>query len=209
GELFISMAKEGGTIGGLMEAFGSAISMSLQYGVPLEVLVNKFSHMRFEPMGHTKNPDIRIAKSLVDYIFRWLGITFLPGYREANKGLFAEEGTAEKKLGDATKTQEPGARSSGSSGKTPKAGEGGSVSSAAGNPKTTPVQKAPLTKPASNGTHLGTNGHGTKMSIVEENAAMLHRAGVAMHIDQNSGVVAREEQFAGFQLDAPSCDNCG
>ena len=83
GELFITMAKEGSTIGGLMDCFGTAVSMSLQYGVPLEVYVNKFSHTRFEPMGHTKNPDIRIAKSIVDYIFRWLGITFLPGYREA------------------------------------------------------------------------------------------------------------------------------
>ncbi len=87
GELFLTMAKEGSTVGGMMDAFGTAISMSLQYGVPLEVLVNKFSHMRFEPMGHTSNPDIRIAKSVVDYIFRWLGNTFLPGFREASIGL--------------------------------------------------------------------------------------------------------------------------
>ncbi len=87
GELFLTMAKEGSTVGGMMDAFGTAISLSLQYGVPLEVLVNKFSHMRFEPMGHTSNPDIRIAKSVVDYIFRWLGNTFLPGYREASSGL--------------------------------------------------------------------------------------------------------------------------
>ena len=87
GELFITMAKEGSTVGGLMDCFGTAVSMSLQYGVPLEVYVNKFSHTRFEPMGFTKNPDIRIAKSIVDYIFRWLGIQFMPGYREANKGL--------------------------------------------------------------------------------------------------------------------------
>ena len=83
------MAKEGSTIGGLMDCFGTAMSMSLQYGVPLEVYVNKFSHTRFEPMGHTKNPDIRIAKSVVDYIFRWLGIQFLPGYREAKLGKLA------------------------------------------------------------------------------------------------------------------------
>jgi len=62
----------------LMDCFGTAISMSLQYGVPLEVLVNKFSHTRFEPMGFTTNPDIRIAKSVVDYIFRWIGQTFQP-----------------------------------------------------------------------------------------------------------------------------------
>ncbi len=87
GELFLTMAKEGSTVGGMMDAFGTAISLSLQYGVPLEVLVKKFSHMRFEPMGMTANSDIRIAKSVVDYIFRWLGITFLPGYKEANAGL--------------------------------------------------------------------------------------------------------------------------
>src|SRR5262245_34983272 len=87
GELFITMAKEGSTIGGLMDAFGTSVSMSLQYGVPLEDYVRKFSHMRFEPQGYTKNPDIRIAKSLIDYIFRWLGITFLPGYKEASQGI--------------------------------------------------------------------------------------------------------------------------
>ncbi len=70
-----------------MDCFGTAVSMSLQYGVPLDVYVHKFSHTRFEPQGFTKNPDIKIAKSLVDYIFRWLGITFLPGYRVANKGI--------------------------------------------------------------------------------------------------------------------------
>ncbi len=87
GELFITMAKEGSTIGGLMDAFGTAVSMSLQYGVPLEDYVRKFSHMRFEPQGYTKNPDIRIAKSLIDYIFRWLGNTFLPGFKEASLGI--------------------------------------------------------------------------------------------------------------------------
>jgi len=76
GEVFITMAKEGSTIGGLMDCFGTAISMGLQYGVPLDVYVNKFSHTRFEPLGITKNPDIQIAKSVVDYIFRWLGLTF-------------------------------------------------------------------------------------------------------------------------------------
>lgn len=78
GEVFITMAKEGSTIGGLMDSFGTATSIALQYGVPLEVLVHKFSHTRFEPMGHTHHPEIRIAKSVVDYIFRWLGLTFLP-----------------------------------------------------------------------------------------------------------------------------------
>jgi ribonucleoside-diphosphate reductase alpha chain len=84
GEVFITMAKEGSTIGGLMDVVGTAISIGLQYGVPLEVFVNKFAHSRFEPAGFTKNPDIPIAKSVTDYIFRWLGIEFIPGYREAN-----------------------------------------------------------------------------------------------------------------------------
>jgi ribonucleoside-diphosphate reductase alpha chain len=79
GEIFITMAKEGSTIGGIMDSFGTALSIALQYGVPLEVLVNKFSHTRFEPMGHTTNKDIRIAKSVVDYIARWLGLTFMSG----------------------------------------------------------------------------------------------------------------------------------
>jgi ribonucleoside-diphosphate reductase alpha chain len=83
GELFITMAKEGSTVGGLMDCFGTAISMGLQYGVPLDVFVNKFSHTRFDPMGHTTNPEIRIAKSVVDYIFRWLGLTFDPDHPKA------------------------------------------------------------------------------------------------------------------------------
>jgi len=77
GELFITMAKEGSTIGGLMDCFGTAVSMSLQYGVPLKVYVEKFTHTRFEPQGITSNPEIRVATSIVDYIFRWLGKTFL------------------------------------------------------------------------------------------------------------------------------------
>ena len=84
GELFITMAKEGSTIGGLMDSLGTAISVALQYGVPVESLVTKFAHQRFEPMGMTTNADIPFAKSLVDYIFRWLGMQFIPGYREIN-----------------------------------------------------------------------------------------------------------------------------
>lgn len=84
GELFITMAKEGSTIGGLMDVIGTQTSLGLQYGVPLRVFVDKFSHTRFEPSGWTNNPDIPHAKSVVDYIFRWLGIEFIPGYREAN-----------------------------------------------------------------------------------------------------------------------------
>jgi ribonucleoside-diphosphate reductase alpha chain len=78
GEIFVTMAKEGSVVSGLMDSFATAISMSLQYGVPLKVLCDKFSHTRFEPSGFTGNPDIPIAKSISDYIFRWLALKFLP-----------------------------------------------------------------------------------------------------------------------------------
>jgi ribonucleoside-diphosphate reductase alpha chain len=77
GELFLVMAKEGSTISGFADAFAQAISYALQYGVPLQDLVDKFSHVRFEPSGMTKNPDVRFAKSIVDYIFRWMATKFL------------------------------------------------------------------------------------------------------------------------------------
>ena len=95
------MSKEGSTISGLMDAFATAISLTLQYGVPLEALVNKFTHMRFEPAGFTKNPEIPIAKSLVDYIFRWLGSKFLTRRGEARQSA-SSPGTSS--------SNEPGAR---------------------------------------------------------------------------------------------------
>ncbi len=82
GELFITMAKEGSTIGGLMDSIGTLTSLALQYGVPLEALVKKFAHQRFEPSGFTKNPEIRNASSITDYVFRWMAFQFIPGYRE-------------------------------------------------------------------------------------------------------------------------------
>jgi ribonucleoside-diphosphate reductase alpha chain len=84
GEVFITMAKEGSTIGGLMDAIATLVSVSLQYGVPVESLVRKFEHVRFEPSGMTRNADIPMAKSLIDYIFRWLAMEFVAGYRQAN-----------------------------------------------------------------------------------------------------------------------------
>ncbi len=79
GELFIRMAKEGSTVSGLMDSFATAVSLALQYGVPLGVLCNKFSHTRFEPSGWSGNPKIGYAKSLTDYLFRWLELRFLKG----------------------------------------------------------------------------------------------------------------------------------
>jgi len=212
GEMFVTMAKEGSTIGGLMDCFGTAVSMSLQYGVPLEVYVSKFSHTRFEPMGHTKNPDIRIAKSIVDYLFRWLGITFLPGYREAMLGhVGGEEASASKGAAGDLETESKLAAT--------KVGE----QTAGPGSATKASPQGDLNKPAAShgsngGSGNGTNGAGVKAAAkpavptaaqASANAAMLERAGV-MKVDLNGGNFSnRAEQFASFQTDAPSCDNCG
>ena len=87
GEIFIDMAKEGSVISGLMDAFATSISLGLQYGVPLEALIKKFAHSRFEPSGFTNNEHIRVAKSVIDYIFRWLGLKFLAREELANLGI--------------------------------------------------------------------------------------------------------------------------
>ena len=90
GEIFIRMAKEGSSISGLMDSFATAISLSLQYGVPLSTLVDKFIHSRFEPSGFTNNKDIPMAKSVMDYIFRWLALKFLEKDQRRNVGLIAD-----------------------------------------------------------------------------------------------------------------------
>lgn len=95
GEVFIKMSKEGTVISGLMDAFATSVSVALQYGVPLKALVNKFVHMRFEPSGFTNNPRIRIAKSLIDYIFRWMAMKFLSPDEQLSVGLNAVPETVE------------------------------------------------------------------------------------------------------------------
>jgi ribonucleoside-diphosphate reductase alpha chain len=176
--------------------------MGLQYGVPLEAYVKKFSHMRFEPMGFTKNADIKIAKSVVDYIVRWLGVTFLEGYKEAMSG------------------EKPPAKSN-------DGGEGDDVpgqsvpaaKTASGLTATATATKA--TSSNGNGSHAnghstsGANGHKTakpeakadpKADAKAKANERLLNAGVA---PKSLDLSNRSEQFAGFQSDAPSCDNCG
>ncbi len=91
GEIFITMSKEGSTISGLMDSFATAISMAMQYGVPLRVLVDKFSHMRFEPSGFTRNSEIPMAKSIMDYLFRWLATKFLDGKAQTEVGVVSRD----------------------------------------------------------------------------------------------------------------------
>jgi ribonucleoside-diphosphate reductase alpha chain len=91
GEIFLLMAKEGSAISGLMDSFATAISLALQYGVPLKVLIDKFSHVRFEPSGHTGNREIPFAKSIVDYIFRWLASKFLTTEEQLYTGVHVDD----------------------------------------------------------------------------------------------------------------------
>jgi ribonucleoside-diphosphate reductase alpha chain len=91
GDIFVDIAKEGTTLAGLMNSFMISVSLGLQYGVPLEVYVSKFSHMRFEPSGMTNDADIRIAKSIVDYIFRWMGKKFLSTDQQEEAGILTAE----------------------------------------------------------------------------------------------------------------------
>jgi ribonucleoside-diphosphate reductase alpha chain len=91
GEIFLRMAKEGSTVSGLMDSFATAVSLALQYGVPLPALVDKFSHTRFDPQGFTRNPEIPIAKSVMDYIFRWLASRFLPNEEQDRLGIIRRD----------------------------------------------------------------------------------------------------------------------
>jgi ribonucleoside-diphosphate reductase alpha chain len=173
GEIFLKMAKEGSTISGLMDTFATTVSVALQYGVPLHDLVFKFAHVRFEPSGFTANPEIPIAKSIIDYIFRWLGSRFLPPEDRAKLGLVDRSATAESSVqpltlgfGGTDAAGSGGAGTSGSSGAaapsdasspaspgsgTAGSSETGAAAPAASSPATavaTPGAEAPTTPPA-------------------------------------------------------------
>ena len=206
GELFITMAKEGSTIGGLMDTIGTLTSMGLQYRVPLDVLVNKFSHQRFEPAGWTDNPDIPNAKSVVDYIFRWLGLQFVAGYREQYAPKREDTSSSDHSTDTAT--------------------EADTVSSTSTSPTaaTTPTAPAATNGQAShspgpnghainghgtNGTNgHGTNGHADKAMATALNAVRLEALNATLPVS-GEGPAIRSKQFATFQQDAPACDSCG
>ncbi len=192
GELFITMAKEGSTIGGLMDVIGTETSLALQYGVPLDALVNKFSHARFEPSGWTSNPDIPHAKSVVDYIFRFLGNTFLAGYKEAHA---PKRDGMSPKAPDSAETPESSEVKAAVSTKLPAAAV------------TLATAKTATKAVGTNGTAaIGnghTNGHGAALAyqlplLPPDTATSAH-----------DGPQSRSQQFARFQSDAPACDACG
>jgi len=108
GEIFITMAKQGSVISGLMDAFAVSISISLQYGVPLSVIVRRFSNSRFEPYGFTSNPQIRIAKSIVDYIARFLALKFLSPAEQKDLGISSDSSNASSQAPLELETNGPG-----------------------------------------------------------------------------------------------------
>ena len=111
GEVFIKMSKQGSTLAGVMDAFCVAISIGLQYGVPLEAFVSKFTNMRFEPAGMTDDPDVRIAQSVMDYLFRRLALDYLPYETRSELGIFtADERAAAVQAGSYAPASRPGAR---------------------------------------------------------------------------------------------------
>ena len=201
GELFITMAKEGSTIGGLMDTIGTLTSMALQYGVPLDALVSKFTHMRFEPAGWTGNPDIPMAKSIPDYIFRWLGIQFIPGYREENtpnrgddKAAGSHPGGQEDDSAEAESTAKP---------------QADDASDLADDDDTT---KAAGPRPGGSDRFKDAPVESTAATVVQSITDLIttHTNGNGnAELATSAGPQIRSQQFATFQADAPACDNCG
>ena len=195
GELFITMAKEGSTIGGLMDSLGIAISVALQYGVPIDSLVSKFTHQRFEPAGMTHNKEIPFAKSLIDYIFRWLGMEFIPGYRAANapdRGPSADPPAAQASSGARRKAQ--------------------AVISGNDNDNNNGTADGVATDRAREGDEHRGNGHGRREPVTtrpgSERARHVERAEEVETGRAESGyplTTAMKE----LQADAPACDVCG
>jgi ribonucleoside-diphosphate reductase alpha chain len=140
GEIFLTdIGKEGSTLRGMMNAFATSISVGLQYGVPLETLVNKFCYMRFEPEGITQNPEIPFAKSMPDYIMRWLASRFLDADTQEELGIMTADVRAKKAAEDAVSSI-----SSDTAGPVNVSGNGGSSAPAAALTDTPPVQPAKL-----------------------------------------------------------------
>ena len=208
GELFITMAKEGSTIGGLMDSLGTAVSVALQYGVPLESLVRKFTHQRFEPAGMTTNRDIPLAKSLVDYIFRWLGIQFIPGYREANTPNRGKSSGASSETESTKSESGAGTPDRLRSLAGPTEGSGGRVETAAR--ATRDANPEPQDGP-------GEGGGSAKASSAVEVVVPSGRSAVATEAsarksrtaEAKTGEAAQMSSMLESMADAPACDVCG
>ena len=212
GEIFLKMAKEGSTVSGLMDTFATAISLSLQYGVPLRDLINKFAHVRFEPSGFTGNPEIPIAKSVIDYIFRWLGSRFLVGDDRAALGL-QERGS----VAGATPFAFGGALSPQPEEGPSAIDEASAIAEAKEPPATTAVATttATVTDPADASGRSGPFTASAKADLPTLDARNGHanghsngngKAGAASALAASLGA---ERTAFKIQEDAPSCADCG
>jgi len=206
GEIFLKMAKEGSTVSGLMDTFATAISLSLQYGVPLRDLVNKFAHVRFEPSGFTGNQEIPIAKSIVDYIFRWLGSRFLPADEKANLGLIDRSALDEPPTGGFALAVTPGLVEAAAL--APQAEEGPSAVDEAIEQVAAPAAPAPAAaaKPATR----------AELPVAAKNGHADGRAGNGNGKGSGNGSASGVTLEVGgtkmsfqAQADAPSCMECG
>ena len=208
------MAKEGSTISGLMDTLATSVSLALQYGVPLKDVVNKFAHVRFEPSGFTGNPEIPIAKSLVDYIFRWLGSRFLPTEDRAALGLIdrsalvAEAPARVRGLGPrpADRHGHPGPVRGGRRMPAPAPTPEPARPSRRPRPSATAVA-APTSRrrrwPVGELVTIATNGHDQRERQREADARGLHGSLGGSSLGGGAKV-----SFA-VQADAPSCAECG
>jgi ribonucleoside-diphosphate reductase alpha chain len=213
GEIFLKMAKEGSTVSGLMDSFATTVSVALQYGVPLKDLVNKFAHVRFEPSGFTGNQEIPIAKSLIDYIFRWLGSRFLTTEDKANLGLqpaaivdsagsigfgsSAAFSTPSAAAGDAVLPVSPAPEPRKPESETPKA------TAVAAEPKPEPAISEPTPEPLA---VIATNGALANGHFTNGNGNGKASGGSTAPITLNLGATKVSFQT---QADAPSCMDCG
>ncbi len=202
GELFVAMAKEGSTVGGMMDVFATGISLCLQYGVPLEALVKKFTHQRFEPSGMTSNRNIPFAKSIVDYIFRWLEQRFLEDHRD---GQTKPTETTSSTSGKEHASQKP-TKAAPEAVKDDVSSEPGRAQQASRMDARRSVGALIEDKPLSASSEKdGGNGKGEKKKV----------AGVETMIPQTATRLAPARldridlQFSHFQEDAPPCPTCG
>jgi ribonucleoside-diphosphate reductase alpha chain len=223
GEIFLKMAKEGSTISGLMDTFATTVSVALQYGVPLHDLVHKFAHVRFEPSGFTSNPEIPIAKSIVDYIFRWMGSRFLPPEERANLGLVDRSATAESSvqplnlgLGGSDAAGSGGAGTSGSAA-SGAAGPASSLSGDAGKagpttvvaaPDSTPVAGEPPAREWPNDSPRSSASPASGSANVTAPGKSNGNGNGTRNTLGSLGIGKAQVTFAA-QADAPSCAECG
>ncbi|HLX35437.1 MAG TPA: vitamin B12-dependent ribonucleotide reductase [Candidatus Limnocylindrales bacterium] len=235
GEIFLKMAKEGSTVSGLMDSFATTVSVALQYGVPLKDLVNKFAHVRFEPSGFTGNSEIPIAKSIVDYIFRWLGSRFMSDDDKANLGLIDRSMTEAPVAGvlSGSVSAPLGAATPAASGRDPLAESTPAPATPADTGASTAVQTDQPRASAADAVQTvaivhghpqpiepAPSGEGQELTVIATNGALNGHANG--HANGHSNGAAKAANGGGItlnlggtkvafaaQADAPSCADCG